>query len=112
MLRHLAVHNTFQMEAVVGLSLHTVACFKSNLLRITKPFYFLTWNTIWLGDVSSVRTATTQITGMGPFKCYVTQMGVGGVTFSGKKRYEGVRFNVISVTRGLVGVQFPGKSVT
>ena len=26
--------------------------------------------------------------------------GGGGVKFSGKKRYEGVRFNVISVTRG------------
>ena len=35
--------------------------------------------------------------------------GVGGVIFSGKNRYEGVRFNVISVTRGWVGVQFPGK---
>ena len=35
--------------------------------------------------------------------------GGGGVTFSGKKRYEGVRFNVISVMRGWVGVQFPGK---
>ena len=45
----------------------------------------------------------------GPFKCYVTQMGVGGVRFSGKKRYEGVRFNVISVTRGWVWVQFPEK---
>ena len=33
----------------------------------------------------------------------------GGVRFSGKKRYEGVRFNVISVTRGWVGVQFPEK---
>ena len=32
---------------------------------------------------------------MGPFKCYVMQMGVGDVTFSRKKRYEGVRFNVI-----------------
>ena len=32
-----------------------------------------------------------------------------GVKFSGKKCYEGVRFNVISVTRGRVGVQFPGK---
>ena len=30
----------------------------------------------------------------------------GGVNFSRKKRYEGVRFKVISVTRG---VQFPGK---
>ena len=39
----------------------------------------------------------------GPFKCYVTQMGVGGVDFSGKKRYEGVRFNVISVTRYVGG---------
>ena len=46
---------------------------------------------------------------MGPFKCYVTQMGVGGVSFSGKKRYEDVMFNVINVTRGWVGVQFPEK---
>ena len=29
--------------------------------------------------------------------------GGGGVDFSGKKRYDGVRFNVISVTRGWVG---------
>ena len=35
--------------------------------------------------------------------------GGGGVTLSGEKRYEGVRFNVISVTNGWVGVQFPGK---
>ena len=45
----------------------------------------------------------------GPFKCYVMQMGVGGVRFSGKKRYEGVMFNVINVTRGWVGVQFAEK---
>ena len=45
----------------------------------------------------------------GPLKCYVMQMGVGGLKFSEEKRYEGVRFNVISVTRGWVGVQFPGK---
>ena len=37
--------------------------------------------------------------------------GGGGVKFSRKKRYEGVRFNVISVTRGWVGVQFPEKSM-
>ena len=37
---------------------------------------------------------------LGPLKCYITQMGVGGVRFSGKKRYEGVMFNVINVTRG------------
>ena len=36
-------------------------------------------------------------------------MGVGGVTFSGKKRNEGIGYNVISVTRGWVGVQFPGE---
>ena len=35
--------------------------------------------------------------------------GGGGVRFSGKKRYEGVMFNVISVTRGWVGVQFAEK---
>ena len=32
-----------------------------------------------------------------------------GVNFSGKKRYECVLFNVISVTRGWMGVKFPGK---
>ena len=39
------------------------------------------------------------------------QMGGGGVcvTFLGKKRYEGVRFNVISITRVWVGVKIPGK---
>ena len=36
----------------------------------------------------------------------------GGVKFSGKKCYEGVMFNVISVTMRRVGVQFSGKSVT
>ena len=45
----------------------------------------------------------------GPFKCYVTQLGGGGVSAFPEKRYEGVRFNVISVTRGWVGVKFPGK---
>ena len=43
---------------------------------------------------------------MGPFKCYVMQMGI---QFSGKKHYEGVRFNVIGITRDWVGVQFPEK---
>ena len=31
------------------------------------------------------------------------------VSFPEKKRYEGVWFNVISVTKGWVGVEFPGK---
>ena len=34
--------------------------------------------------------------------------GGGGVSFHGKKRYKGVRLNFISVTRGWVGVKFPG----
>ena len=36
-------------------------------------------------------------------------VGGGGVRFSRKKRYEGVMFNVINVTRGWVGVQFAEK---
>ena len=36
-------------------------------------------------------------------------VGGGGFQLSWKKRYKGVRFNVISVTRGRVGVKFPGK---
>ena len=37
-------------------------------------------------------------------------VGGGGCQLSReKKRYEDVRFNVISVTRGWVGVKFPGK---
>ena len=35
----------------------------------------------------------------------------GGVKFSGKKCYEDVSFYVISVTRGWVGVQYPGKKL-
>ena len=39
-------------------------------------------------------------------------MGVGCVKFPGLKRYEFEWFNVIRITRGWVGVKFPGKSVT
>ena len=47
---------------------------------------------------------------LGPFKCYVTQTGVGGgCPIFRKKHYEGVMFNVISVTRGWVGAQFAEK---
>ena len=35
----------------------------------------------------------------------------GGVSDCPKKCYECVRFNVISVTRGWVGVKFPGKKL-
>ena len=42
----------------------------------------------------------------GPFVCYVMQ---GVSDFTGKKRYGCVRVNVISITRGWVGVQCPGK---
>ena len=48
----------------------------------------------------------------GPFKCYVTQMGVGVSDFPEKKRYEGVMSNVISVTRGWVGSNLQKNSVT
>ena len=34
---------------------------------------------------------------------------VGGCQISQKRCYEGVLLNVISVTKGWVGVQFPGK---
>ena len=42
-------------------------------------------------------------------KVYAMQKGWGCVKFPGKKRYEGVRFNVISVTRGSVGINFTEK---
>ena len=42
-------------------------------------------------------------------KCYVTHWGSGGVRFPRKKRYEGVRLNVISITRWWVWVKFPEK---
>ena len=35
---------------------------------------------------------------------------VGVSAFPEKKHYKGVRFNVISITRGWVGVKFPGKN--
>ena len=40
-------------------------------------------------------------------------MGVSeGVShFAGKKRYKGVRFNVIGVTKGWVGISFPEKAL-
>ena len=38
--------------------------------------------------------------------------GVGGVSDFPEKSYEGVRFDVICVMRGWVGVQFPEKRVT
>ena len=34
--------------------------------------------------------------------------GLGCVRFPGGKHYEGVRFNLISVSRGWVGVKYPG----
>ncbi len=70
------------------------------------------WKRLSDEAVKKMRAARHPLTkDKGPFKCYVTQMGVGGggVRFSGKKRYDGVMFHVISVTRGWVGVQFPGK---
>ena len=48
----------------------------------------------------------------GPYKCYVMPLGVGGCQLSRKKGYEGVRFNVIRVMRGWMGVKFPGKNIS
>ena len=56
----------------------------------------------------SLTQLNMQFIGLGAFQVLRTQMGVGGINFSGKKRYEGVRFNVISVTRS----NFQTKSVT
>ena len=39
----------------------------------------------------------------------VLRNAVGDVNFPGKKRYECVRFNVIRIARGWVGVKFPDK---
>ena len=51
----------------------------------------------------AINQFSEQTNHMGPFKCYVTQMGVWDVKFSGKKCYEGIRFTVISITRGVGG---------
>ena len=48
---------------------------------------------------------------MGAIQVLRNTMGVGGVSFPGKKRYEGVTFNVINVTTGWVEVKFPGKNI-
>ena len=61
-------------------------CPPSSLFMFSKSYTGKTWNNFSSSSCS------------GPFKCYVTQMGVGGVWFSGKKRYEGVMFNVISIS--------------
>ena len=64
--------------------------------------------------VGGVSTGSSQHTRTAMGAIQVLRNAVGGgvrdVSFPGKKRYEGVWFNVISVTRGWVGVQFPGKN--
>ena len=45
---------------------------------------------------------------LGAIQVLRNAVGDGGVSFPGKKCYEGARFNVISVTRGWVRVNFPG----
>ena len=47
--------------------------------------------------------------GIGAIQVLRNADGGGGGKIFRKKRYEGVMFNVISVTRGWVGVQFPEK---
>ena len=60
-------------------------------------------------DVENVETTGERCCHLGSFKCYVTQWG-WGCQLSRKKCYEDVRFNVISVTRGWMGVKFPEKN--
>ena len=51
---------------------------------------------------------SSTFTVLGAIQVLRNAVGVG-CQLSRKKRYEVVQFNVISVTRGLVGVKFPGK---
>ena len=71
--------------------------------QVTTNNEILDWDFPSLPRVSHVSITS------GPFKCYVTQMGVGGCQIFQKKAYDGVMFNVISVKRGWVGVQFAEK---
>ena len=65
-------------------------------------------------DLSVLHTRNTQngLVGMAcvnPVHKKISRPGWGGSDFLEIKRYEGVMFNVISVTRGWVGVQCPEK---
>ena len=62
------------------------------------------------GQYSRMSFSSDQVTGKGPFKCYVTQMGVGGVRFSGEKRYEGAM--LLALRGGGWGSNFQENSVT
>ena len=85
--------------------------FRENCGELIELKYFgFAWCVTEGLTLSSKRRDAGRIFAKGPFKCYVAQMGVGGgVKCSRKKRYEGARSNVISVTRGWVEVKFPGK---
>ena len=48
----------------------------------------------------------------GAIRVLRSAVGVGVSDFTGKRRYGGVRVNVISVTMGWVGVQCPENNVT
>ena len=58
----------------------------------------------WVGVLSCKKSMIRA-----PFKCYIMQWGGGGVPNSPEKCCQGVHVNIISVTRGWVGVQFPEK---
>ena len=47
----------------------------------------------------NINKILTEISQQDRFKCYISG---GGIRFPGKKHYEGVRLNVIRVTRGCV----------
>ena len=60
-------------------------------------------------DCENVLPMSTLIFHLGAIQVLRNADGGGGCPIFWKKRYEGVMFNVISITRGWVGVQFQEK---
>ena len=82
-------------------------CCILNAVKLYKAMITLSYPSILLSDISCIFPIR------GPFKCYVTQMGVGGCQIFWKKSgNEGVIFNVISVTRDGWGSNLQKNSVT
>ena len=67
--------------------------FINNVLLVAKEYLHFKLSNVTKGAIQVLRNAD----------------GGGGVRIFWKWRYEGVMFNVISITRGWVGVQFPEK---
>ena len=60
-------------------------------------------------DKTALHTFVTMLSSnKGPFKCYITQMRVGG---GGVSHFQENWFNIISVTRGWVGPSLRKKAL-